>query len=116
MVQEYWDRRVGQAVRQMVAWDRGGMLPSVWSSRRAAQGGPGQGQGQSSHQCWPCWPCQPGRLCLSSHPSPCPFPDTLPGGWQSAGPTVGSEPDNGKQSPSSQTKTEGACLCVVGSS
>lgn len=32
MVQENWDRWLGQAVRQMVSWDQGGMLPSVWSS------------------------------------------------------------------------------------
>lgn len=35
-------------------------------------------------------------------------------GWQSTGCRVGSEPENGEQSPSSQTKAEGICLCVIG--
>ena len=39
-----------------------------------------------------------------------------PQGWWSTGHTVGSEPENGEQSPSSQTKTKGACLCVIGGS
>lgn len=65
MVQEYWDRCLGQAVRQMVSWDRGGMLPSVRSSCRAAQGRPGgvrggrvgsEAEGPSAAQRGPAFP------------------------------------------------------------
>lgn len=101
MVQEYWDRNLGQAIRQIVSWDRGGMLPSVRSSCRAAQGCPSGVKGREGRQCSPEGPG------LSS----CSIPNTLP--WTSRA-LIREQALSQALESLLQTKTMGTCLCVTG--